>query len=204
MKNYLSLFFAIGILLISGCAAIPKQVVDAMNVQKQEIERVKTIYFVNLNNQIDAIEKYRLAILDIYEEQYISQNSKSLDMVTKEGKTALEETEPTGNKNADHINLGKLEDIELFFNSEREKVRFDTKSRKEEVNKANQNFENIEQINLVINDYLNSLKRLKESQDKLAKAIKSNIEKLVPLPIAFDHIPDPATIEDIVKTLKLK
>lgn len=202
MKNYKALIFALVVLFFSGCVAIPKQVVDAVDYQKQEIERVKSIYFTNLNNQLDAIEKYRLTILDIYKEQYIFQNSNALDMVTKDGKTALEETKPTGDKDVDYINIGKLEDIELFFESEKEKVRNDIKIRRDLINKANQNFENIEQVNMVICDYMKSLKRLKESQDKLAKSIGSNVAKLVSFPISFDQIPDPSTIEDIVKNLK--
>lgn len=58
--------------------------------------------------------------------------------------------------------------------------------------------------NRVMNDYLQSLARLKNSQDKLSIAIKSHIEKLVPIPFSFEDIPDPKTIEDVVKTLKIK
>lgn len=204
MKKHPTLLFYLGILFISGCAAVPRQVVDAMVLQQQELERVKTIYFVNMNNQLDAIEKYRLAILDIYEEQEIAKYCKSLDEETIDGVTHLIETIPTGNKNADHINLAKLEDIQGFFKAEREKVIMDIKTRREQIHLANRNFENIEHIHLVMNDYMQSLTRLKNSQDKLAMAIKSNIEKLVPIPISFDDIPDPKTIEDIVKTLTLK
>lgn len=201
MKLYQIFFISLVMMLISGCASVPRQVVDAMTMQQQEIERVKKLYFNNLNNQLDAIEKYRIAIIDIYEEQYILQKSKALDMVTQGDKTELMETEATGNKNVDHINIGKLEDIQSFFRGEREKVRIDIKNRREQINKANQNFENIEQINTVVNDYLQSLTRLKDSQDKLAKAIKSSIDKLIPIPITFNNFPDPSTIEDLVKSL---
>ncbi|MBE9469241.1 MAG: hypothetical protein IMY72_13095 [Bacteroidetes bacterium] len=201
MKHFRNFIISVSVLIISGCASVPKQVVDAMDVQQEEIKRVKEIYFNNLNNQLDAIEKYRIAIIDIYEEQYISQYSKTLDMVTEGGKTELKETEPTGDKNVDHINLGKLEDLQCFFRSEKEKVRSDIKNRREQIYKANQNFENIEQINTVVNDYLQSLSRLKNSQDKLAKVIKAHVEKLIPIPVSFDNIPDPSTIEDLVKSL---
>lgn len=201
MKHFKIFIISLGVLMISGCAAVPKQVVDAMDVQQKEIERVKEIYFNNLNNQLDAIEKYRIAIIDIYEEQYIAQYSKTFDMVTEGGETEMKETEPTGDKNVDHINLGKLEDLQSFFRSEREKVRTDIKNRREQIYKANKNFENIEQINIVVSDYLQSLSRLKNSQDKLAKAIKTHVEKLIPIPISFENIPDPLTIEDIVKSL---
>ena len=201
MKHIKNCIIGLGIVILSGCAAVPKQVVDAMDVQQKEIERVKEIYFNNLNNQLDAIEKYRIAIIDIYEEQYIAKYSQSLDEVTEGGKTELQETEPTGDKNADHINLGKLEDLQTFFRGEREKVRADIKNRREQINKANQNFENIEEINAVVNDYLHSLSRLKQSRDKLAKAIKAHVEKLIPIPVSFDEIPDPSTLEDLVKSL---
>ena len=195
-------FIAMCILTIVGCASVPQQVVDAMDLQQKEIKRVKEIYFSNLNNQLDAVEKYRIAILDIYEKQYITQESKTLDMVKEGDQEELKETNPTGNKNADHINLGKLEDIQTYFRNERLKVRIDIKNRKNEIIKAHQNFENIEQINTVVNDYLQSLSRLKISQDKLAKAIKINLGKLIPIPVSFQNFPDPSTIEDIVKSLK--
>ncbi len=57
---------------------MPKQIVDAMLMQQQELERGKAIYFENMNNQFDAKEKYRLAILDIYEEQHIVKYCKTL------------------------------------------------------------------------------------------------------------------------------
>jgi hypothetical protein len=194
-------FIAMCFLTLIGCASVPKQVVDAMELQQKEIKRVKEIYFSNLNNQLDAVEKYRIAILDLYEKQYISQASKALDMVKEGNQEELKETTPTGNKDVDHINLGKLNDIQTFFRNERKKIRLDIKSRKNEINKANENFENIEQINIVVNDYLQSLYRLKKSQDKLAKAIKTNLEKLIPIPVSFQNFPDPSTIEDIVKSL---
>ncbi|HLT06648.1 MAG TPA: hypothetical protein VK014_03925 [Cyclobacteriaceae bacterium] len=52
-----------------------------------------------------------------------------------------------------------------------------------------------------MNDYLQSLTRLKNSQNKLALAIKARIGKLVQIPISFEAIPDPGTIEDIVSAL---
>ena len=70
-----------------------------------------------------------------------------------------------------------------------------------EINFNNQNFENIEQINIVVNNYLQSLSRLKNSQDKLAVAIKRKIDKVLPIPVSFDNIPDPSTIEDLVNSI---
>src|SRR5665648_1243376 len=94
MKHNRAIGFLV-LFLIAGCAAIPKQLVDAMEVQKQEIDKVKDVYFANLKNQIDAIEKYQLAILDIYENQCISKYSNALDMVTKDGNTAVSYTHLT-------------------------------------------------------------------------------------------------------------
>ena len=204
MKKNQTLILILGILFISGCAAVPRQVVDALELQQRELERVKTIYFVNMNNQLDAIEKYRLAILDIYEEQQIARQCKSLDEETIDGVIHLIETDPKGDKDMDHINMAKLEDIQDFFKEEREKVILDIKLRREQINLANQNYENIERLNLVMNDYMQSLTRLKNSQDKLAMAIKSQIGKLAPIPISFDNIPDPKTIEEIVNLLSIK
>src|SRR5690554_879891 len=204
MKKYQTLIVLLGIVFISGCAAVPRQVVDAMEIQQRELERVKSMYFVNMNSQLDAIEKYRLAILDLYEEHLIAKYCKSLDEETIDGVPRIIETFPTGDKDVDHINLGKLGDIQDLFKAERAKVVMDIKSRREQINLASQNFENIEQINLVMNNYMQSLTRLKNSQDKLAMAIKAHIEKLVPIPFSFEDIPDPKTIEDIVNTLTLK
>lgn len=201
MKYFRTFITGLGILIFTSCSVMPKQVLDAMEMQQKEIERVKEIYFDNLNNQLMAIEKYRLAIIDIYEEQTIAQYSKALDMVKNENQEMLQETQPTGDKNLDHINLGKLDDIQTFFRDKREMVRKDIQKRREQIIKANQNFENIEQINIVVNNYLQSLSRLKNSQDKLAEAIKRKIDKVLPIPVSFDNIPDPSTIEDLVNSI---
>tara|TARA_A100001015_G_scaffold225715_1_gene254843 strand:+ start:731 stop:1336 length:606 start_codon:yes stop_codon:yes gene_type:complete len=201
MKYFRTFITGLGILIFTSCSVMPKQVLDAMEMQQKEIERVKEIYFDNLNNQLMAIEKYRLAIIDIYEEQTIAQYSKALDMVKNENQEMLQETQPTGDKNLDHINLGKLDDIQTFFRDKREMVRKDIQKRREQIIKANQNFENIEQINIVVNNYLQSLSRLKNSQDKLAEAIKRKIDKVIPIPVSFDNIPDPSTIEDLVNSI---
>jgi PBP1b-binding outer membrane lipoprotein LpoB len=102
MKNCQTIIMILGIMFISGCAAVPKQLVDAVQIQQQEIERVKSLYFVNLNNQLDAIQKYQLAILDIYEEQHLAKNCKSLGEVTQDGVTILSEIPPRGDKALDH------------------------------------------------------------------------------------------------------
>lgn len=201
MKYFRTFITGLGILIFTSCSVMPKQVLDAMEMQQKEIERVKEIYFDNLNNQLMAIEKYRLAIIDIYEEQTIAQYSKALDMVKNENQEMLQETQPTGDKNLDHINLGKLDDIQTFFRDKREMVRKDIQKRRKQIIKANQNFENIEQINIVVNNYLQSLSRLKNSQDKLAEAIKRKIDKVLPIPVSFDNIPDPSTIEDLVNSI---
>lgn len=201
MKYFRTFITGLGILIFTSCSVMPKQVLDAMEMQQKEIERVKEIYFDNFNNQLMAIEKYRLAIIDIYEEQTIAQYSKALDMVKNENQEMLQETQPTGDKNLDHINLGKLDDIQTFFRDKREMVRKDIQKRREQIIKANQNFENIEQINIVVNNYLQSLSRLKNSQDKLAEAIKRKIDKVIPIPVSFDNIPDPSTIEDLVNSI---
>jgi len=133
MKKYQSILFFIGTMFFSGCAVVPKQVVDARELQQRELERVKSIYFVNMNNQLDAIEKYRLANLDIYEEQFIAQHSKSLNEVSIDGLAQIVETKPTGNNDLDHINLGKLKDIQEFFKAERAKVAMDIRHRREQI-----------------------------------------------------------------------
>lgn len=204
MKNHQTFIVFLGIMFISGCAAVPKQVVDAMEIQQEEIERVKTLYFVNLNNQLDAIQKYQLAILDIYEEQHLAKNCKSLGEVTEDGVTIISEIPPRGDKALDHINIQLMEDIQGFYKVEREKVITDISFRREQINLANRNFENISEINSLMNDYMQSLVRLKNSQDKMAMAIKTKLEKIIPIPFSLDVIPDPKTIEDLATILTSK
>lgn len=136
------------VILICGCAAVPKQVVDAMETQKVEIKRVKKIYFENMNNQLDAIEKYRLAILDIYEEQYKEQIRKAPGTeVDESGNTIETLVPPTGDDEIDVFNVKLINQIQSFFDAERDSVRIDIQGRREEVRKAEANFENIEVIN---------------------------------------------------------
>ncbi|EON74832.1 hypothetical protein ADIS_4733 [Lunatimonas lonarensis] len=174
-----------------------------MNAQKGEIERVKKIYFDNMNNQLDAIEKYRLAILDIYEEQYKEQIRKAPGTeVDENGNTVETLVAPTGDPEIDVLNVKLLNQIQTFFNTERDSVRLDIQNRRLEIRKAEANFENIELINSTVNEYLESLVRLKESRDKLAKSIRKKLENMTPIPISFSNIPDPETIKDIIRNFK--
>uniref|UniRef100_UPI003216556C hypothetical protein n=1 Tax=uncultured Draconibacterium sp. TaxID=1573823 RepID=UPI003216556C len=193
------------LLILTGCAAVPKQIVDAMQVQKEELQRVKTIYFNNMNNQLDAIEKYRLAILDIYEEQYRNDIRKAPG-TTKDSSGTISEAlvAPTGDDEIDVYNIKLLSQIEDFFANERDSVRLDINKRRAEIRKAEQNFENIEQINLTVNQYLESLSRLKESKDKLASSIRKKLWDIGPIPFSLEQLPDPKTIEDVINNFKTK
>lgn len=200
MKNIVNILI---LLFLTGCAAVPKQVVEAMQKQKEEIERVKIIYFENMNNQLDAIENYRLAILDIYEEQYIKDISKAPGLKENADGSIMEAlVEPTGDSDVDVVNIKLLKKVQHFFNSERDSVRVDIRKRRKEILLAEQNFENIEQINTTVNDYLESLSRLKESRDKLAESIRTKLLKIGPIPFSFEQLPDPSSLEDLISTFK--
>lgn len=191
--------------LFTSCASVPKQLVDAMDKQEEEIARVKKIYFENMNNQLDAIEKYRLAILDIYEEQYKNEirqapGTKKL----KNGETVEDLVKPTGDDDIDVYNITKLKKIEEFFKKEREAVRSDIQTRRKEIKKAEANFENIALINSSVNEYLGSLVALKESRDKLAQSIRNKLGLISPIPVSFGDFPDPTLIEQLIKTQKVK
>jgi|GEM_PF-5614325 len=202
MRNFLLLFIA---LFLSGCASVPKQVVDAMGKQREEIKNVKRIYFENMYNQLSAIEKYELEILDIYEEQYKNSIRKAPGTKKDENGNIVETlVAPTGDDEIDVINVALLDTVENFFNAERDSVRNDIQKRKEEIRKAEQNFENIELINSAVNEYLESLVRLKESRDKLAISIRNKLGTIISIPTSVSNIPDPSTIEDIIKNLKMK
>jgi hypothetical protein len=192
----------ISIALITSCTAVPKQVVDAVQLQQKEIERVKTIYFENMNNQLDAIEKYRYFILDNYENQFIAKYSHSAATEIKDSKPKPIEVDPTGNKYLDHITLADLQTIQNFFKKERENIRNDIQQRRQQINLINRNFENIEQLNNALNDYMQSIKRLSNSQDKLAQSLQSTIQKIAPIPFSLTSLPDPKTIEDIINNFK--
>ena len=186
-----------------SCASVPKQVVDAMQVQKTEIERIKEIYFENMNNQLSAIEKYQLAILNIYEAQYKAKIRKAPGTEKDEAGNTIETlVSPTGDPEVDVYNVKLLTQIESFFEAERDSVRTDIQNRRDEIKKAEENFENIELINASVNEYLESLVRLKESRDKLAKSIRKKLGNLSPIPFSFSDFPDPKTIEDLIKTFK--
>lgn len=205
MKSFKALTIIAITIIFTGCAAVPKQLVDAMEKQKQEIARVKLIYFENMNNQLDAIEKYRLAILDIYEEQYKDRIRKAPGTkIDNNGNIVETLVAPTGDDEVDVFNIELLKTIDDFFTKERDSVRVDISNRREEIRKAEQNFENIEQINASVNEYLESLVRLKESQDKLAKSLRDNLAKIAPIPVSFKELPDPSTIEDLVKKFKVE
>ena len=47
MKYFRTFITGLGILIFTSCSVMPKQVLDAMEMQQKEIERVKEIYFDN-------------------------------------------------------------------------------------------------------------------------------------------------------------
>lgn len=191
------------VIVLTGCVAVPKQVIDAMEVQKVELENVRTIYFENMYNQLEAIEKYRIALLDIYEEQYRSQYMKAPGTTEFNGQVVEALVEPTGDKEIDVINIQLLETIETFFKNERALVREDIQNRREAIALAEDNFENIEAVNASVKEYLESLLKVKESRDKLAKSIRSKLEIVSPIPVSFPAIPDPTTPENLSEKLKI-
>ena len=151
-------------------------------------------------NQLDAIEKYRYAILDIYEQQYIDKKTKSFGV---DGNGKVAKLPPTRDAEIDYINVGLLEDISKFFKAERENVRIDIQKRREQIMLLNKNFENIEQLNNALDEYMQSLKRLTNSQENLAKSIGDRLKTIIPIQLpALKDIPDPKTVEDLLKTLK--
>lgn len=192
-------------LLLSGCASVPRQVVDAMELQKKEISNIKQTYFENLYNQLDAIEKYRLVILDLYEEQVFKELTHALENKEDEnGDAVYALIHPTANSTDLIVFVDQLKPIEKYFEDKRDSVRIDIANRREEIRMAEQNFENIEQINLTVNDYLESLVRLKESQDRLAVSIRNKLKQFVPVSFSLDKIPDPSTIEDVINNIDFK
>lgn len=202
MRTKILLFF-FSILILTSCASVPKQVVDAVQLQKIEIQRVKSIYFENMVNQLDAIEKYRYAILDLYEKQIITKHSTALTIETKDNKAKITRAKPTGDKELDYVTVKVMEDIQKFFKNERETVKNDIQYRREQINLINKNFENIEQLNNALDDYMQSIKRLSKSQDKLAQSIANKIQKIVPIPFTIKSLPDAKTIEDFINTMKI-
>ncbi len=98
--------------------------------------------------------------------------------------------------------MSHLEEIQNTFTKLRNDVKRDIEKRKENINLLNKNFENIEQLNNAVDEYMQSLIHVKEAQDKLAQSIKSKLEKLIPIPINFENLPDQNTIEEIINNLK--
>lgn len=185
--------FLLLVAYLSACAAVPTQLKDAMVIQKAEIKNVKEVYAINVTNLLDSIEKYRLAILDIHEANRIAKFSKTLDEVNG----TITEVSPTGDANVDHIRLSTLQKINTFFDDQREKVREDIRLRRVQYASINQNFENIEAVNEAVNNYIESLVRLKNGRDAAAKGLLKRVTGLTSLPISFKDLPDPSTIEDL-------
>ena len=188
-----------------GCAAVPKQIVDAMKKQDEEIQRVKRIYFENMNNQLDALEKYRLGILEICEEQYKNKIRKAPGTkVDNEGNVSETLISPTGDPEVDVFNVKLLEKVETFFKAERDSVRIDMQNRRDEVIKAEANFENIELINTIVNDYLESLAHLRESRNRFTRSIRDKLREITPIPVNLNRIPDPYAVKDLLNKFKIK
>ena len=185
---------------LSACAAVPTQLKTAMDVQKTEIANVKDLYRINVNQLLDSVEKYRIAILDLLESAKIAEYSKSLDEVNG----TVEETDPTGDPNVDHVKLSTLKLIQVFFNEKRDDVRQDIRARRVQYDKIADNFDNIESVNRAVTEYIASLERLKNSRDAAAQGLLQKVTGLTSLPINLSDLPDPATLEDLAEKFQPK
>lgn len=186
-----SLLYIIFFCVLSNCIAVPKQLLDASEKQQKELEDIKKLYFTNMHNQLMSIEKYQLAILDIYENQYILEYSQSVSI--KNDGVIIQESynSPIGDPDIDFIVLSTYQKIRTFFDQKRDSVRYDIRNRKIEIEKAKENFENIEALNSAINSYLKSVVNMKESRDKLARQIRDNIMSVSRIPVNFNNFPEP-------------
>ena len=181
-------------LCLSACAAVPTQLKTAMDVQKTEITTVKDLYGINIGNLLDAVEKYRIAILDLHEAAKIAEYSKSLDEIGG----VVQETEATGDPDVDHLKLSTLKLIQDFFDGEREEVRQDIRARRAQYDKIGDNFDNIESVNRSVSEYIDSLARLDNARDAAAQGLLKKVTGLTSFPISLSDLPDPSTIEDVV------
>jgi hypothetical protein len=149
---------------------------------------------------LNSIEKYRIEIINIYEQKLIAQYSKSFDVkADAQGNLQPQEIQPTGDPDVDHIHLSTLNNIRDFFNNQRQQVSKDISERRKQYNLIHENFENIETVNTAISDYIDSLSRLKKARDSAAQVLANKIGGIAPIPINLANLPDPSTIEDIVK-----
>lgn len=188
------------LLLFMGCAEVPVQLRDAMDIQKTEIERVKRLYMENVKNLLNSIEKYRIAILNIYEDQLRTEHSKAFDIESKpDGTTELKEVDPVGDPDVDFLHISTLRKIEKFFDKKREEVRRDISDRRKKYKSLLQNYENIEKINVAVREYIDSLTRLKNAQDKFAKNLVKKVKELSPIPIPDDLLPDPTEFREVLR-----
>lgn len=186
--------------LIGGCAAVPTQLKDAMNVQRNEINNVKEMYITNVNNLLDPIEKYRLEVIDMYEQTYLAKHSKAFDVKPDaQGILQPQEVSPTGDPDVDHIHLSTLNKIKDFFDEQRQKIHEDIAERRKQYNLIHANFQNIETVNLSVAAYIDSLSRLKNARDAVAQSLARKVGSIAPIPVNLAKLPDPSTIEDIVK-----
>ena len=129
------------LLLFMGCAEVPVQLRDAMDIQKTEIERVKRLYMENVKNLLNSIEKYRIAILNIYEDQLRTEHSKAFDIESKpDGTTELKVVDPVGDPDVDFLHISTLRKIEEFFDKKREEVRRDISDRRKKYKSLLQNY----------------------------------------------------------------
>ena len=192
------------LLLFMGCAEVPVQLRDAMDIQKTEIERVKRLYMENVKNLLNSIEKYRIAILNIYEDQLRTEHSKAFDIESKpDGTTELKEVDPVGDPDVDFLHISTLRKIEKFFDKKREEVRRDISDRRKKYKSLLQNYENIEKINVAVREYIDSLTRLKNAQDKFAKNLVKKVKELSPIPIPDDLLPDPTEFREVLREFSL-
>ena len=186
--------------LIGGCATVPTQLKDAMNLQRNEINNVKEMYITNVKNLLDSIKKYRLEVIDMYEQTYLAKYSKAFDLkIDAQGIRQAEEISPTGDPNVDHIRLSTLKKIRDFFDEQREKVHEDIAERRKQYNLIHANFKNIETVNLSVSEYINSLSRLKNARDAAAQSLARKVIAISPIPVNLAKLPDPTTIKGIVK-----
>lgn len=201
INGKLGLFVASIALTSCVTTRMPQQLSSGITKQKEEISKIKELYFDNLNSQLDAIEAYQLLLIDTYEEKYRMRLSNSLKR--SHDNSSMMSRGSSGNKNTDFINLTTLEMLDVFFDEKKDSVRSQMAAKREQIRVAHKNFETIEAINTALNDYVKSKEQF-TGTDAYTQALDAQLKKLVSTPVVLDKVKTPRQLITEIEAIENK
>lgn len=153
-KTYLSILVVFLFGVLTGCFKAPRELQTAIQIQRDEIAKIKAFYNDAINKLFDEIQEVQLSHIDQFERAMVAK------FKFKRGEMNTNIQDPNDDLNV--IEVSMQDRIHAFAKERRENVRQNIASMRREYLKLNQSIDNVDRINQDIRAYIDSLIQYKK------------------------------------------